>query len=84
MKSVLIINPKGGSGKTSFAAELLHFGTDARPMAAELYLLDAGQYTLTLIAENKELLCRTVAVVGPRTRVQFTLPPGTLSTLRIR
>jgi len=72
------------SGKTSFTAEFFHFGTDARPMAAELYLLEQGRYTLTLVAGNEEPLSQTVAVAGPHTRVQFTLPPRTLCTLRIR
>ena len=70
--------------KTSFASELFHFGAEPRPMAAELYLLDEGQYTVTLAAEKKELLSRTMAVAGPRTRVQYILPPRTLCTLRMR
>jgi hypothetical protein len=72
------------SGKTSFAAELFHFGPQPRPMAAELYLLDQGQYELTLEANGKQLPTRLVTVTGPRTRVEFTLPPQIPCTLQVR
>jgi len=72
------------SGKTTFAAELFHFGSEPRAVAAELYLLDEGQYRLTLEADDRGIHSPVVAVAGPRTRIHFTLPPRTLCTLRIR
>ncbi|UCD50540.1 MAG: hypothetical protein JSW27_23815 [Phycisphaerales bacterium] len=70
--------------KTSFAAELFHFGSKPRPMAAELYLLDEGRYHLTLEAGGKEIHSQPLTIAGPRTQVQFTLPPQILCTFRVR
>ena len=70
--------------KTSFAAELFHFGPAPRPVTAELYLLQKGQYTLTLKTEDDVLLTRPLTVTTPRPRITVTLPPQTLCTLRLR
>lgn len=72
------------SGKTSFAAELFHFGPNSRPMAAELYLLDQGQYELTLETEKGQVRTQSVNVTGPGVKVEFTLPPQIPCTFRVR
>ena len=47
-------------------------------------MLDEGTYELTLSAGKKKIRTQAVNVTGPRTRVEFTLPPRIASTLRIR
>jgi len=68
---------------THFEAELYHFGTRARPMRAELYLLEKGIYEVNLTTASGEKL-RTgtpLRVTGPRTQTSFALPPRTLCRL---
>ncbi len=74
------------SGKHGFAAELFHFGTEPRRMAAELYLLDKGDYTLTLRSQGqkKPAISKAVKVTGARTRVELELRPRTTCALRVR
>ena len=66
------------SGTRSFAAELFNFGSAARKMSAELYLLAGGEYNLTVAVKDgdKTKTAETGAftVTGPRTRVSFDLP----------
>lgn len=64
------------SGTKSFKAELYHFGTQPRKMAAEFYLLDPGEYEFTLTAPGSDqpVIKRTVRVEGKRTQVEFELP----------
>ena len=62
------------AGRARFEAELFHFGQAPRPMGAELYLLEPGEYRLTLAAGTKTLHEAAVTVSGPRTQVAFDLP----------
>jgi hypothetical protein len=62
------------AGRARFEAELFHFGDAPRPMGAELYLLEPGQYHLRLTAGAKTLDEAAVTVSGPRTQVAFELP----------
>lgn len=62
------------SDRCRFDAELFHFGEVPRPMGAELYLLEPGQYRLALTSGENTLEEATVAVSGPRMQVKFTLP----------
>lgn len=73
------------SGKRGFAAKLFHFGAKPRKMTAELYLLDKGDFALTLQCQGqkKPLLQKPVKVEGSRTRVAFELPPRKLCTLHV-
>lgn len=72
-------------GPERFAARLFHFGSKARPMGAELYLLRPGNGTLVLEEEGsgKVLDRREMKVEGRRAGITFELPPGKLCRLRI-
>jgi hypothetical protein len=67
----------------SLKAELYHFGRRPRDMAAELFLLEEGDYTVTIVAADRELGSQVVQVAGPRTKISLTLPPRILCRLRI-
>lgn len=62
------------TGRNRFEAELFHFGQAPRPLGAELYLLEPGEYRLTLTAGASTLHEATVTVSSPRTLVAFELP----------
>lgn len=64
-------------GRDRFSAELFHFGERPRTMAAELYLLSPGRYMLALAdSAGKPLAApKPFEVAGPRTRIDFELPP---------
>lgn len=71
----------------AFTAELLHFGPSERPMSAELFLLDPGRYELQVMGANADASRRPsqrIEVTGRRTKIQFTLPPRKLCTVRVR
>ena len=72
-------------GRERFSAELFHFGERPRKLAAELYLLAPGRYTLRLADGDGQPLAdaRSFAVDGPRTRIEFELPPRTRCVLRV-
>ncbi len=72
-----------GQAKHRLQAELFHFGDATRPMGAEFYLLEPGQYTLTSTAGPEVIETQTLEVTGRRARVSFTLPPGRLCRLRM-
>ena len=76
------------SAKSRFAAELFSFGQERRSMAAEFYLLDPGNYQLTIAAgkgeESQRLETHEFVVKTRRTRVDFDLPPRKLCTLQVR
>jgi len=76
----------GDCGRDRFSAELFHFGERPRPLAAELYLLAPGRYSLTLAGPDGQALgdTRPLVVDGPRTRIEFELPPRTLCVLRVQ
>ncbi|MBN2474555.1 MAG: hypothetical protein JXB62_08095 [Pirellulales bacterium] len=68
-----------------FSAELFHFGEHARPMGAVLYLLKPGEYTLRLADASGNPLAppSAVTIAGPRTHIEFTLPPRVLCKLDV-
>ena len=69
-----------------FAAQLYHFGSEPRPMAAELYLLQPGPYTVTLADASGRMVVPPshLRVDGPRARIEFTLAPVTPCVLEVR
>jgi hypothetical protein len=72
------------SGQKRFVAQLYHFGEEPRDLEAELYLLDAGRYELTVgEEEGRELASQTLEVAGPRTRISIDLPARKLCILRV-
>ena len=73
------------SGPRRFEAELFHFGDKPRPMAAELYLLQKGRYTVSVIEKQsgRKLSEQPLEITGPRAAVRFELPPKRPFLLRI-
>ncbi len=75
------------SSRTSFTAELFHFGTRPRDLDAELFLLSPGEYELTLTVAGAEketpLQRQAVRVEGPRVRVSLQLPARRLCVMRV-
>lgn len=74
------------SGRDRLTAELFHFGSQKRTMAAEFYLLHPGRYTLEMRAADGGGLVtppREFAVDGPRTNVEIDLPARELCVLRV-
>jgi hypothetical protein len=69
--------------RQGFQAELFHFGRTPRPMGAEWYLLDPGQYRLTLTAGAEQLHESSVTVAGPSSRAEFRLPAQKLCRLTL-
>ncbi len=76
------------SGKQIFAAQLFHFGTEPRPMAAELYLLAPGNCEMTLSVINndksKSVMKKNIKGTGPRIQITFTLPPQKTCELKVQ
>jgi len=76
------------SGNQNFAAQLFHFGTKPRPMAAELYVLKPGNYEMILSVMNNEkskiIVKKNIKIKGPRTRISFELPAQKLCTMQIQ
>ena len=64
-------------------ADLFHFGERPRKMAAELYLLKPGVHEYTLSDGRSAVALGSVRATGPRTRIEFTVPPRVLCTLRV-
>jgi hypothetical protein len=77
-----------GSSATTFAAELYHFGPAPRRLAAELLLLQPGDYELTITPADAAVATaavrRTFRVTGPRTEVPLEIPGRQLTVVRIR
>ncbi len=75
------------SARASFAAELYHFGPQARELGAEFYLLEPGEYDLTLSGAGGDaahpLQRGVVRVTGPRAKASFSLPSRRLCTLTL-
>jgi len=75
------------SSRSAFAAEVFHFGAKQRELAAELFLLERGEYELTVTPGADKAAAplhrRTVRVESPRTRVAFTLPSRQLCVMKI-
>ena len=72
------------SSRSGLSAELYHFGAAPRAMAAELFLLGAGDYTWELQGDASLNASGQLTVKGPRTRVPFSLPPKQVMHLTIR
>ena len=72
------------AGADRFTAHVFHFGTSPRKMAADLYLLKPGEYTLEVRAEDEEAVETAFSVTGPRTRVPLTIPPARTCELIVR
>jgi len=66
------------------SAEVYHFGDDPRPMGAELYLLERGDYEVTLTADGGNVSRSRLTVERLRTQITFTLPSRRLCTLEVR
>lgn len=67
-------------------AELFHFGTDARPITAELWMLKPGNYRATLTSRElagKPSVQRLRIEQGHLGSLSFSLPPRDLCVLRI-
>ena len=72
------------SGTDRLEAELFHFGSDPRPMGAELFMLARGAYDWSLTRESGNVLAASsFEVSGPRASIRFELPPGVLCKLTI-
>ena len=75
------------SSRTSFAAELFHFGAQPRDLDAELFLLSPGEYELTLTGRRgtatPPLQRRVFRVEGPRVRVSLQLPARRLCEVKV-
>jgi len=71
------------SSRGAFAAKLFHFGEKARELEAEFYLLQPGDYTLSLQPVSGPSSNQRITVKGPRARARFTLPPRSLCALQI-
>jgi len=74
------------NGRDRFTAELFHFGRERRHMKAELYLLDPGKFSVTVLSKDdmKQLSIELIEVTGQRTVIDFELPPGRLCLVRVR
>ncbi|MFC1607316.1 hypothetical protein ACFL47_05035 [Candidatus Latescibacterota bacterium] len=74
------------NGNDRFTAELFHFGGERRGMKAELYLLDPGNYSVTVLSKDdmKEHSVELIEVTGKRTVIDFELPPESLCLMRVR
>jgi hypothetical protein len=73
------------TGSNKFTAELFHFGPQPRPMGAELYLLQPGQYRYQLTASDGSAgPSGQFSVSSQRTRISFVLPARKLCVLEIR
>jgi len=73
------------SGFERFEAELFHFGKSGRKMEAELYLLNKGTYTLSLVNKktNKVIQKKTIQVESDPVRINFVLPSRELCILQV-
>ena len=75
------------SGRTTFAAELFHFGDRPRDVEVELFLLSHGEYELTLTAagavNSPSLERQAFRVEGPGVRVPLQLPARRLCVVRV-
>ena len=67
-----------------FVAELYHFGPYPRPMGAELFMLDPGEYELKIKVRDQELVSNVVEIKGKRAKISFTVPPRQLCALEIK
>ncbi len=76
------------SGPQSFTAELYHFGSGPRKMAAEFLLLRPGEYELTVAPASKAPSAATqritFRVTGPRAEVPIVLPGRQLAVVTVK
>lgn len=73
------------SGREGLSAELFHFGHEPRKMGAEFYLLAPGSYEVRLIDSEGDAIGspQRLEVDGPRSRIDFELPPAKLCRLEV-
>lgn len=75
------------SSRSSFAAELFHFGAQPCDLEAELFLLSPDEYELILTAagstDSPPLQRRAFRVEGPRARVALQLPARRLCVAKV-
>jgi len=76
------------SSRTSFAAELFHFGNTARQLEAQFFLLSPGEYEITIssadVDNSPPLHQRITRVEGPGALVSLRLPPRQLCVLKLK
>lgn len=75
-----------GAGVRNFEAELFHFGSEPRTLAAELRQLRPGRYRASLSVEGEPVRLSDSEVIVEKERhprLAFTVPPGKLAVLRI-
>jgi hypothetical protein len=75
-----------GAGVRNFEAELFHFGSEPRTLAAELRQLRPGRYRASLSVEGEPVWLSDSEVIVEKERhprLAFTVPPGKLAVLRI-
>ncbi|MBM3851738.1 MAG: hypothetical protein FJ399_01130 [Verrucomicrobia bacterium] len=75
------------SGPTSFTAELFHFGTAPRKLAAEFLMLRPGEYDLSVtpaVPSATSAHPTKFRVTGPRAEVALELPPRRLAVVQVR
>jgi len=77
-----------GSSRDGLTAQLLHFGEATRDMAAEVYLLQPGEYTLKVTPVDASGggtgLQEQVRIDGPGAEIAFSLPPRRLCMLTLQ
>lgn len=73
------------SGRDHITAELFHFGPNPRPMAAELRLLEPGNYDVMMESNEGQLTegTRSFSIRTSTARIDFELPPRKLCVLRV-
>jgi hypothetical protein len=74
------------NGRTAFRAELYHFGKTPRELAAQLRMLQKGDYEVSLRTagpDAKELSRSSLHVGDGDVEIPITLPPATLCELSV-
>lgn len=74
------------SGRERFGAELFHFGSEPRRMAAQLHLLEPGRYTWMLKDANSRRIVAqgSAAADAGGAEISFELPPKRLCVIEVK
>ena len=75
------------SGMDYLKAQLYHFGDEARLMSAELFMLEEGDYDLTLFESNAShppFDMQKIKLSQKNNRISFQLPAKICCTLSIQ